>query len=301
MNTERPRPLKEAAKITMILDQVLGIDRLDRGPVDVAELALQYSAQIARETPILQVEDRNLPGCTGALVYSDEAPRKWGIYCHLGQSPGRRRFTVAHEFGHYVLHRDMIERDGAFEGGIYCDEKSVHQGAGEGIEREADSFAANLLMPLHDFRRILPARSRPGFDQLGTLAQRYGVSLTAAVLRWLEYTETRALVIVSNEGFALWSKASSPALNSGAFIRTKNTVYELPTRSAAVLSKFTDETQTGIAQPAGTWFHEPVVEMCIRSSRHDREITLLHLNELELREQADAPEEDVFDRFQKLV
>lgn len=300
MIMERPRPLKEAGKITMMLDQVLGTDRFDRGPVDVEDLALQYSSQIARETPIVEVEDRNLPGCTGALVFSDSTPRQWGIYCHLDQSPGRRRFTIAHEFGHYILHRRIIETDHALERGIYCNERSVHQGDGEGIEREADLFAANLLMPLHDFRRTLPARSRTGFDQLGMLAQRYGVSLTAAVLRWLEYTETRALVVVSNEGFALWSKPSGPALKSGAFIRTKNTMYELPARSAAVMGQFTQETYSGIAQPAGTWFREPIVEMCVRSPRHDREITLLHLDGLGPKVQADLAEEDVFDRFRHL-
>lgn len=293
MTDKRPRPLKEAARITKVLDLTLGDDRFDRGPVDVAELALQYSAQTARETPIVEIEDRDLPGCTGALLYSDEVPRNWGIYCNSGQSPGRRRFTVAHEFGHYVLHRQMIEGEGL--GGIHCDEKSVHQGGGDGIEREADQFAANLLMPLHDFRRTLPARGRPDFDQLGTLADRYGVSLTSAILRWLEYTETRALVVVSNEGFAHWSKPSGPALKSGVFIKTKNTMFELPARSAAVTGAHTDETRSGIAQPAGTWFPEPVLEMCLRSDRLDQEITLLHLDDRGPRYQEEVAEDDTYD------
>jgi Zn-dependent peptidase ImmA (M78 family) len=299
MTDGRPRPLKEAGNITLMLDQVLGVDRFERGPVDVVELALQYSAQTARESPIVEVEDRDLPGCTGALLYSDDVPRNWGIYCNLDQSPGRRRFTVAHEFGHYVLHRRMIEDDGAFAGGIYCDEDSVHQGGGQGIEREADSFAANLLMPLNDFRRVLPARTRPDFDQLGALANRYGVSITAAILRWLEYTETRALVVVSNEGFALWSKPSGPALKSGAFIKTKNTMYELPERSAAVMGEHTDETRSGVAQPAGTWFREPLVEMCLKDGRRDQEITLLHLEGMGPKHQSEEMQEDTFDRLER--
>jgi len=49
---DRPRPLKEAARITQMLDIVLGADRFDRGPVDVAQLALEYSAKIAPDSPI---------------------------------------------------------------------------------------------------------------------------------------------------------------------------------------------------------------------------------------------------------
>jgi hypothetical protein len=48
----RPRPLKEAARITQMLDLVLGADRFDRAPVDVIRLALEYSRQIAPDSPI---------------------------------------------------------------------------------------------------------------------------------------------------------------------------------------------------------------------------------------------------------
>ncbi len=64
---DRPRPLKEAARITMMLDAVLGADRFDRSPVDVARLALEYSANIAPNRPIHEVVERRIPGCVGAL------------------------------------------------------------------------------------------------------------------------------------------------------------------------------------------------------------------------------------------
>lgn len=37
-----------------------------------------------------------------------------------------------------------------------------------------------------------------------------------------------------------------------------------------------DESPSGILQPSGVWFDEPVVEMCIRADRWDRGITILH-------------------------
>lgn len=295
--TVRPRPLKEAARITQMLDTVLGADRFDRAPVDIAALAMEYSANVAPNGPIHEVVEQDIPGCVGALVCSDSQPRQWAIMYNVGQSEGRRAYTIGHEFGHFVLHRDLIETDPSYDLAIYCDEEAVTQRDGLGIEQEADAFAAALLMPLHDFRSQLPARARPDFEKLGQLATRYGVSLTAAVLRWLEYTETRAMLVVSNEGFAHWAKPSKAALRSGRYIRTKNEVYELPALATAVTRGFTDEAKAGIQQDSGVWFPEPVVEMCLRSDRYDQELTLLHFESNGPRHQEEEEISDSFDRF----
>lgn len=125
------------------------------------------------------------------------------------------------------------------------------------------------------------------------------MSLTAAILRWLEYTETRAMMVVSNEGFALWARSSDAALKSGRFIRTKDTVFELPAAASAKRRLFTEETKAGLVQPAEAWgFPEGLVEMCIRSERYDQEITLLHFEgsaPIFFREETDL--EDTYDRF----
>lgn len=296
-NDARPRPLKEAARITQMLDIVLGADRFDRGPVDIESLALEYSASIAPEGRIHDIVEEEMPGCVGALVCSESQPRQWAIMYHAGQSAGRRAYTIGHEFGHFVLHRQLIETDPAYELAIYCDDEAVTQRGGQGIEEEADAFAAALLMPFHDFRNQLPAKARADFTVLSRLAQRYGVSLTAVTLRWLEYTETRAMLVASNEGFALWAKSSKAAFRSGRFIRTKNSVFELPSLSTAVLRSFTEETKSGLSQPKGIWFPEPVVEMCIRSNRYDQELTLLHFETDVPWQHDEEPIVDAFDRF----
>ena len=293
----RLRPLKEAARITQMLDIVLGADRFDRAPVEVLQLALEYSRQIAPESPIHEVVARKMPGCVGALVYGEARPRQWAIMYHVGQSDGRRSFTVGHEFAHYVLHRQLVEQDGAFDGGIYCDENAVDRRGGSGIEQEADEFAAALLMPLHDFRKQQPAKARADFDTLSRLAKRYGVSLTAAILRWLEYTETRAIMVVSNEGFAHWAKPSKAALKSGRYIRTRDTVFELPLQAFAARRDYSEAALTGIMQQAGVWFPEPVHEICLRSDRYDREITVLQFEADGPRFQEEEEESDVFDHF----
>jgi len=293
----RLRPLKEAARITQMLDLVLGANRFDRGPVDMINLALEYSRQVAPDSPIHEVVERRIPGCSGALVYGEARPRQWAIMYDVGQSDGRRSFTVGHEFGHYVLHRRFIEDEGRFDGGIYCDENAVVRRDGAGIEQEADEFAAALLMPLHDFRRQHPADARADFVTLSRLAKRYGVSLTAAILRWLEYTEIRAILLVSNEGFAHWAKPSRPALKSGRFIRTKDTVFTLPEQAFAARGDYSDVALTGTMRAASVWFPEAVHEMCIRSDRYDLEITVLQFETDGPRFQAEENESDVYDRF----
>lgn len=81
-----------------------------------------------------------LPDRREIWVNSDEA-RDW---------PGRRRFTISHELGHWCMHRDDGEP-------IYCRAGEIAEEADRPErplnEREADAFAAALLMPPRLMRR----------------------------------------------------------------------------------------------------------------------------------------------------
>jgi len=84
-------------------------------------------------------------------------------------SERRRRFTIAHEIGHYVLHESgpRYERGG-----------SVNEAA-RWREREADTFAAELLMPEHMVRHAV---LEEGADAR-RLADRFEVSVQAMSIR----------------------------------------------------------------------------------------------------------------------
>ena len=56
---------------------------------------------------------------------------------------GRYTFTVAHEIGHHVLHKDLYESQVADQSQILCREQKRKPL----IERQADRFAAALMMP----------------------------------------------------------------------------------------------------------------------------------------------------------
>ncbi len=263
----------------------------DRYRFDVGLLAKDVSKNFFPGDPITEVIGADLEDCEGALLPSSSGKR-WGVYFSLKGSPRRQRFTAAHEFGHYLLHRNKCPE------GIRCDEAAVDGRNGIDIEREANEFAATLLMPLDDFRRQIPAKDQADFDQLSASATRYDVSLVAAILRWLRYTERRAIIVVSRDGYMKWAWSSEPALKTGRYFRTSGSPAELPPLSAVGRRAFTDDTRAGINHPAGVWFDEPVRELSIRSTRYDLNYTLLHLsNDIQHVGLAEPHVEDTFDRF----
>lgn len=266
-------PERWAFEITHVLSAVLGADRF---PIDIAEVAREYSAQRFRDDPIVSVLGNDLPGFDGALFRAPAGRRGWGIiYNNRIRSKGRINFTLAHEFGHYLLHRL------AYPQGMRCGEQDVVRWDSEygQVEHQANVFAANFLMPLDDFRRQIADRAKVDLDLIEHCRDRYGVSLIATILRWLSYTEKRGVLVVSRDGFILWARSSTPALKTGAFYRTSAGPIEIPATSLAVQQDgLLDGRGTADHEP-GVWFNEPVREMTVVAEQYDFVISLLLLND----------------------
>jgi hypothetical protein len=97
------------------------------------------------------------------------------------------------------------------------------------------------------------------------------------IIRRMRYTDRRALIVVSIDGFVRWSWSSEPALKTGRFIRTSRGTVAVPPGSAVGRNEFTAETKAGVDHPAGVWFDEPTREMTFHSDTYDVSYTLLHL------------------------
>lgn len=264
-------PERWAFDITLILNKTLGQDHF---PIDVPLVAREYSRHRFPEAPLTAVVGDNLPGFEGALYPAPDGKQGWGIFYNRNiVSPGRINFTLAHEFGHYLIHRTRYPR------GIQCSDQDVIRWDSEygQIEHQANVFAANLLMPLDDFRRQIPGRSRIDLEIIGLCAERYNVSLIAAILRWLQYTLRRAVLVVSRDGYILWARSSEPALVSGAFFRTSAGPIEIPEKSLAAQSGRLGERRASDDLPADVWFREPCHETVVMSDRFDLTISLLQL------------------------
>ena len=292
--SETKRPMAEANRISSMLNLVLGTDRF---PVKVDQVAMEYSRQCFADSPIDKVDGHDLEGFEGMLA-ANKTRSKWMIlYNSEINSEGRKRFTVCHEFGHYLLHRHQQD---SFE----CGDDDIETGDGkQNIETEADLFASTLLMPLDDFRRQVDGQP-VSFDLLGHCADRYGVSLTAAALRWTEIADKRVVLIASRDDHMLWAKSNQAAFKSGAYFATRKQTIELPLRALAHSNNFesTDQSQSSDAR---VWFpREPstmsATEMTKVSAQYDYALTLLLMPDAEWRlpqHDEEEIEEDTFDRF----
>lgn len=260
--TETKGPHQWAFKITHILNAALGAEHF---PIDVKAVARDISKTLYPDDPISAIMSASLPGFEGALVPAPEGKLGWGIiYNKDVVSVGRINFTLAHEFGHYLLHR--INGPPEF----HCTKSDTFRWD-DGYaqrEREANQFAANLLMPLDDFRRQLADDVRPTVDAISECAGRYKVSFMAACLRWISYTKIPAVFVVSRDGFIVWARSSGPAMRLGAFFRTANRVVELPDGSLA-RGNLTDKEREGVELPGSVWFKRECHEIAFSADAYD--------------------------------
>jgi Zn-dependent peptidase ImmA (M78 family) len=97
-------------------------------PVPVEEIAEDLLGLRVVEEP-LEVSGLLYPGDRLIVLNADE-------------SPVRRRFTLAHEIGHWVC--QCLE---GTEAPVFCRHQDVAVSTDRALEREANIFAAELLMP----------------------------------------------------------------------------------------------------------------------------------------------------------
>jgi hypothetical protein len=169
------------------------------------------------------------------------------------------------------------------------------------MEAEANRFASHLLIPLDDFRIQTASFKRPTLEQFEPLRDRYEVSLTAAVLKWLESTDRRAMLVVSKDGFIDWSWGSTPLFKSGVFFKAKQETIPIPDASLAALARTGSDKSD--QHPAGVWNpQESVFESIVVSEYHDMTLSLLvYPNHAPARSYSEPEEEpelmDTFDKF----
>ncbi|MDH4459567.1 MAG: ImmA/IrrE family metallo-endopeptidase [Nevskia sp.] len=267
-------PERWAFNLTRILNAAYGEDRF---PVDVPQLARDYTAQCFPADPIISVQGDNLPKFDGALFKAPQGRKGWGIiYNNRIRSAGRINFTLAHEFGHFLLHRL------AYPYGLQCGQQDVVRWDSEygQVEHQANVFAATLLMPLDDFRRQIPEDAPVSLDLLRHCTDRYRVSLLAATVRWLQYTEKRAVLVVSRDGYILWARSSQSALKTGACFRTTGPPVAIPAASLPLNPVLWDDGRAAAEHPAGVWFtREGTHEITVAAEMYDFAISLLLLND----------------------
>lgn len=122
-----------------------------------------------------------------------------GISRHIPVA-GRKRYTAAHELGHYLLgHGSEVVRCRLHE--IESWTPALRQ-----EEREANTFAAELLMPADLVQPLIAAT--PDFRQVEAIAQLCGTSVTASAVRLVELSAYQVAVVWSEGGQVVWYRTS---------------------------------------------------------------------------------------------
>ncbi len=104
----------------------------------------------------------------------------------------RARFSSAHELGHHLNHPD-------FDAIARVHGAPRTSGPEFRIEREADAFAVELLMP-EALLTDTCAVERPTFQDVVEVAQRFGTSLMATGRRWTELSSAPCALLEAKDG-----------------------------------------------------------------------------------------------------
>lgn len=150
----------------------------------------------------------------------------------------RQRFSVAHELGHWHHHRGQQ---------LICHGAADQQVGAAGCEREADRYAAGLLMPRFMLEPLV-AGVPMSFGLVYQVAATFSVSAMAAALRLAEIHPAAFALVVEEADGRRWFRRSA-GLNTRWFVRS--TVSDM---SVTADRGGLPHPNFALAVPAQQWF-----------------------------------------------
>jgi Zn-dependent peptidase ImmA (M78 family) len=166
--------------------QVLEEYQIKKIPIDPKLIAQKANIQV-------EAKNDTGEGVSGMLLRSGN---NFGIlYSTYLNNPGFENFCIAHELGHYFLaqHHEQIFKTG----NIHISKAEFT--TSDPIEREADTFAASLLMPETFFMDQM-IQYEKGLDCIESMAKLCNTSLISTAIRYAELSQDKVVVIVSTNG-----------------------------------------------------------------------------------------------------
>jgi hypothetical protein len=255
----------------VVADPVFGISALPVDPLAIAR----------KKDILLNPFKPSKPGILGVMMKHGD---KFGIgYSKAIENDGLIHFTVAHELGHYFLPGHV---DALFKNGNQCHTSNGGFVSADPFEREADLFAANLLMPKSFFVPAL-RRAGNGFPAIERLVGSCKTSITATAIRVAEFSEDPCVVVVSSDDkFAFC--CLSPAIKELRGITWPSAGDLLPRSSAtAMFNQSTQNVESCLRKEASSSLSDwidgaPDLEMnedIIGLGQYGKTLTVLFTNE----------------------
>ena len=133
----------------------------EKAPVDITALCTELGLSVYETYDLRQ-------GVSGMISRDscEESPSEYSISVNGLEPYTRKRFTVAHECAHYLLHRNQIGKE-LSDNAMYRSEKLTSRD-----EFAANNLAADLLMP----RKLVNEFVTQGQSDLSKLASIFEVS-----------------------------------------------------------------------------------------------------------------------------
>jgi hypothetical protein len=243
-----------------ILLQELGITEPEE--IDLEAIAYHVGARV-RFRPLCGCEAHIL-GHNGHAI----------ITVKHDSSPPRKRFSIAHELGHWRFHRGKA---------LVCRVDEYRPRDGQSPEKVADSYAADLLMPRYLFEPRAQVLKNATFGSINGLAKTFKTSLTATAIRLANLDCVPAFVIGHSPKGRKWF-ARAPSVPRHWFPRD-----DLDARSFAFGVQFggRPDDQASRKVNADVWFDRAgasrfvVREQTIRVAR-DETVSLVLLEDKQM-------------------
>jgi Zn-dependent peptidase ImmA (M78 family) len=162
------------------------------------DLPLAFSIEaLSRQLDIESIEEEAVSSFAAMLLMHPD--KAWGsIVIADGTPPRRRRFSIGHELGHFLI---PSHKPGAGQG-FTCSQADLRSAdtrekdRHKKMEAEANLFAARLLMPPSRIRANL-RRAQPDLAEIVRLADMFEVSKAAMARGYVDaHRETLALVVL---------------------------------------------------------------------------------------------------------
>lgn len=189
------------------------------------QIDIEAIAQYCGATVIYE----KLVGCEARIIGRD---KRAIITVNQNASVARKRFSVAHELGHWLKHRGKVAL-------VCSNEQLVYKWDGHNKEGVANRYAAEVLLPQYLFQPLL--NDLPiSFETVKLLAQQFETSLTATAMRAVQLTQCPAVLICSSAKGREWFELSPSAKEAQCWPRRN-----LPAESMAFALLKRDEEPTG--------------------------------------------------------
>lgn len=202
---------------------------LDTIPITSIE-DLQYLEEIAYQRGVL-VRDGRLDGADARLLIRGN--RAIVTISSETRSAERRRFSIAHELGHFELHRDAITLQSCASEDIGWEfQQSIPD-----LEIQANEFASEFLMPERYFAQR--CQDEPSLDAVAELASLFRVSLTAASIRFTSFCAEPIVLVFTQDRRIKWFRGSKEYFRLKDDLRLAIRVNEL-LNSAAYADRIFD-------------------------------------------------------------